>query len=50
MNPLSYAFQFVKDAHVNIPNQSGGEAKFSQDYYTTNSHTNIHHYKTITIR
>ena len=33
MELLSYAFQFVRDVHVNITNASGGTAKLRQDYY-----------------
>ena len=33
MDPLSHAFQFVRDVHVKITNQSGGTAKVRPIYY-----------------
>ena len=53
MEPLNYAFPFVRDVHVKIQiliKQNGRIARLRQDYYLKSTHMiNIYYHKTKTI-
>ena len=50
MEPLIPAFQFVRDVHVKVRNQSGGIDKLRQDYYMKKHTINIGYHKMKTLR